>query len=110
MKKFICAAIATAIMTGSAMAASVTIEFKRDTGEVQVVTVDGEGTATLPDGTTLPYTYDTETLTMCFTVSADTQNCATFAELVAEPKVGDTVRYTATDGGEGIATVTAISE
>ena len=106
----IAATLAAGAMTSAAMAASVTIEFKRDSGETQVVTVDGAGTATLPDGTSLPYSYDADALTMCFTVSAEQENCATFAERVAEPKVGDSVRYTASDGSEGTATVTEIVE
>lgn len=110
MKKLISIACAAALVTGPAFAASTTIEFKRDSGEVQIVTLDGAGTATLADGTALPYTYDVDALTMCFVVGEGAENCATFDELVAEPKVGDSVRYTASDGAVGTATVVAITE
>ncbi|MEO1252706.1 MAG: hypothetical protein AAFW81_10210 [Pseudomonadota bacterium] len=106
----IAAIAALSLLAVPAMAAKTTIEFKRDTGQSQVVTLDGEGTATTADGATLPYTYDAETNKMCFTLPDETVNCVTFAETVPEPKVGDAVRYTAADGAEGTATITAIVE
>ena len=105
MKKLLLGAV-VALLATPAMAVT-TIEFKRDTGETQVVTLDGAGGATLPDGTTLSYTYDPETNEMCFTAEGQDPRCVTFAESNPEPKVGDTVRYTSADGAEGTATVTA---
>lgn len=109
MKSLILGAIG-ALMAAPAFAATMTIEFARDSGESSVVTVDFEGTATTADGQTLPYTWNEESMTMCFQVAADAQNCATFAEAVAEPTVGSSVRYTASDGAEGTATITAMTE
>lgn len=111
MKKVFALALVAAFGSASvAMAATTKVEFKRDSGESQVVSLDGAGTATLGDGTAIPYTYDEATTTMCFQVAADTQNCATFAEHIAEPTVGSTVRYTSSDGAEGTATVLEIAE
>ena len=100
--------VAAAMVAAPAMAAT-TIEFKRDSGETAVVTLD-DGTATMADGTTLSYTYDPETLTMCFQAEGQDDRCVTFAEGNPEPMVGDAVRYKAGDGAEGTATVTAITE
>lgn len=106
MKKLITLAAIAAII--AAPASAMTIEFKRDSGEAQTVTLDGAGTATTADGAQLPYTYDADSLTMCFQVSAEAKQCATFAEGNPEPSVGDSVRYTTNDGAEGTATVVAL--
>ena len=103
MKKLISMALAGAMLCTPAFA--MTIEFKRDSGETQVVKLDGEGAATLADGTMVPYTYDAETKKMCFEVSAEQKPCVVFAEHSEAPMVGDTVRYKADDGAEGTATV-----
>ncbi|MBI1391536.1 MAG: hypothetical protein GC152_02230 [Alphaproteobacteria bacterium] len=109
MNKFL-AAVALTLIAGPALAASTTVEFKRDTGQVQVVTLDGAGGASLADGTALAYTYDEAAMKMCFIVEGMDPNCVVFAESVPDPKVGDSVRYTAADGAMGTATVTAITE
>lgn len=108
MKKFV-AALAIALVAGPALA-DTTVEFKRDTGQVQVVTLKPEGAAALADGTAIGYTYDPETMTMCFVVEGMDPNCVVFDDHVPEPKVGDTTRYTAADGAKGTATVTAVTE
>ena len=108
MKKLLMLAAFGAMI--AAPASAYTIEFKRDSGETNTVTLDGAGTATIADGTQVPYTYDEATLTMCFQVSADQKSCATFAEANPEPKVGDSVRYKSNDGAEGTATVIALPE
>lgn len=108
MRAFLIGAAAMLFAT-SAMAAKTTIEFKRDTGETVVVTLDGEGGATLADGAQTTYTYDAETAKMCF-ATAEGQSCAVFETPSAEPKVGDTSRYTADDGALGTATITAVEE
>ncbi|MEO1014643.1 MAG: hypothetical protein AAFX08_05585 [Pseudomonadota bacterium] len=108
MKKLLVAA-ALAFVAGPALA-DTTVEFKRDTGEVNVVIMKGEGVAALPDGTPLTYTYDEEAMKMCFIVEGMDPNCVVFEDHIPEPKVGDTSRYTAADGALGTATVTAITE
>jgi YD repeat-containing protein len=107
MKKLLALVVASAMLATPALAA-IKVEFKRDTGETQVVTLDGAGTATLPDGQTIPYTYDEASLTLCFT-TPDQKRCVTFAEAKTEPKAGDTVRYTAADGAKGTATVLEVT-
>ncbi|RZO64033.1 MAG: hypothetical protein EVA70_08730 [Parvularculaceae bacterium] len=92
----------------AAPASAMTIEFKRDSGQTNTVTLDGEGTATTADGMEVPYTYDEASLTMCFQVAADQKSCVTFAEVSDSPAVGDSVRYTASDGAEGTATILAL--
>lgn len=109
MKTLIIGAAATALMATSAMAASTTIEFKRDTGEIVVVTLDGEGGATLADGAQTTYTYDAEATKMCF-ATPEGDSCAVFDSPPAEPAVGDSARYTADDGAVGTATIKAITE
>lgn len=109
MKKIILGACLAAFAAAPALAAKTTVEFKRDSGESVVVTLDGEGGATMADGATTTYTYDAEAMKMCF-ATPDGDNCATFAERKDAPKVGDSVRYTASDGAEGTATVIAIEE
>ncbi len=109
MRVLIIGAAASALMATSALAATTTVEFKRDTGEVVVVTLDGEGGATLPDGAQTTYTYDAEAAKMCF-ATPEGDNCVVFAEHVPEPKAGDNVRYTAADGAEGTATVKSVEE
>ncbi len=109
MKKRLASVIAAAVAATPAFAAITTIEFKRDTGETQIVTLDGEGTATNAEGASFPYTYDEATLTLCFELP-ESKPCATFAEANDDPQVGDSVRYTAADGAEGTATITAIEE
>lgn len=110
MKKLIAGLVALGVAASPAMAAKTTIEFKRDTGEVNVVTLDGAGGATLADGTAFSYNYDAETNTMCFVTGPEETTCIVFAEAVPEPKVGDNVRYKADDGGEGTATVMKVEE
>lgn len=107
MKKFPGAAIACALLATPALA-GYKVEFKRDSGETNVVTLDGAGSATLANGQTVPCTYDEATLTMCF-VAPDQKRCVTFAEAKEDPKVGDSVRYTADDGAQGTATVLEIT-
>lgn len=109
MRTLIIGAAATALMATSAMAAITTIEFKRDTGETVVVTLDGAGGATLADGAQTTYTYDADASKMCF-ATAEGDSCVVFETPSAEPKVGDSTRYTANDGAVGTATVTAITE
>ena len=109
MRVLIIGAAASALMATSALAATTTLEFKRDSGEVVVVKLDGEGGATLPDGAQTTYTYDAEASKMCFAMP-EGDNCVVFAETVAEPKAGDSVRYTAADGAEGTATIKSIDE
>jgi hypothetical protein len=107
MKRALIAALACAFLAGPAFA-GYKVEFKRDSGETNVVTLDGAGSATLADGQTIPYTYDEASLTLCF-VAPDQKRCLTFAEAKADPKVGDKVRYTAQDGAQGTATVLEVT-
>ncbi len=109
MRTLIIGAAACALTATSAMAATTTIEFKRDSGEVVVVTLDGEGGATRGDGAQAAYTYDAEAAKLCF-AAPEGDHCVVFAEHLPEPQVGDAVRYTAADGAEGTATVTVIEE
>ena len=109
MKKFVIAAIAGGLaLASTAFAASTTIEFKRDTGETNTVTLS-EGVATLADGTEGTFTWDAEAKKMCFAIGGQ-DTCVVFAEVNESPAVGDAVRYTAADGAEGTATVIAITE
>jgi hypothetical protein len=107
MKKLL-GAVLGAVLLATPAFAGYKVEFKRDSGETNVVTLDGAGTATLADGQAVPYTYDEATLTLCF-VATDAKRCLTFAEAKAEPKVGDSVRYTAADGAQGTATILEIT-
>lgn len=110
MKKWMIAAAASALFTMPAMAAKTTVEFERDSGQKQTVTLNGDGTASTADGVALQYSYDPEAMKMCFELPDATNSCVVYAESVPEPKVGDSVRYTADDGAEGTATVVAIVE
>ncbi|MEM8772222.1 MAG: hypothetical protein AAGD92_11280 [Pseudomonadota bacterium] len=110
MKKFFLTAAVSLLAISPALAAKTTLEFKRDSGDVNVVTLDGKGGATLADGTATAYSYEAEANKMCFVTGPDTKACVVFAESVPEPKVGDAVRYTADDGAEGTVTVLAIEE
>ncbi len=109
MKKILAAAAAAAFVVTPALAAKTTIEFKRDTGESQVIMLDGEGTATNAEGASFPYSYDEATMTMCFELP-DSKPCVTFAESNDDPQVGDSVRYKNAEGAEGTATIKAIEE
>ncbi len=112
MKKLIVGA-ALAFVAGPALA-DTHVEFKRDTGEANVVILKGEGVGTLGDGTTpLTYTFDPEALKMCFTVG-EQSTCVVFADHIPEPTVGDSTTYTVSggpnDGATGTATVTKVTE
>ena len=108
MKKLIGAVLGGLLLATPAMAAGYKVEFKRDSGETNVVALDGAGTATLADGLTVPYTYDEATLTLCF-AAPDRKRCLTFAEVSPEPKAGDKLRYTADDGAQGTATILEVT-
>ena len=109
MKKFL---IATAVAFAAATpaVAATTIEFKRDSGETRVVTLDGEGSATTADGAAFSYTYDEAGNKMCFQPAEGDEMCATFETKIEEPAVGASTRYTASDGAQGTATITAVTE
>lgn len=110
MKKFLLTAAVTLLATGSALAAKTTVEFKRDSGETNVVVLDGEGGAMLPNGAKTTYTYDADALKLCF-ATPDGDNCIVLAEQRPEGSgVGYSTRYTAADGAEGTATIIAIEE
>ncbi len=107
MNKLIGAVVGALLLSTPALA-GYKVEFKRDSGETNVVTLDGAGTATLADGQAVPYTYDEATLTLCF-VAPDRKRCLAFAATSPEPKVGDQLRYTADDGAQGTATILEIT-
>lgn len=107
MKKFLGAALACALLVTPALA-GYKVEFKRDSGEANVVVFDGAGSATLATGQTVPYTYDEATLTLCI-AAPDRQRCLTFAEANPDPQAGDATRYTADDGAQGTATILEVT-
>jgi opacity protein-like surface antigen len=111
MKKLILGAGAALLSIAPAIAATTVVEFKRDSGEVFVVTFDGEGGASMADGTQMTYTFDTETGKMCFENPDATTTCIIYAEVLEEPKAGDSVRYKI-DGSdiEGLATIKSLEE
>ena len=110
-KLFLTSAAVAFFASAPAMAAVTTVEYVRDSSETFVVTLDGEGGASMADGTTMTYIFDAEANKMCFTAPDDTVTCVIYAESVPEPKVGDSVRYKieGTDI-EGTATITARTE
>jgi YD repeat-containing protein len=107
MKRLISAVLGGLLLATPAFA-GYKVEFKRDSGETNVVTFDGAGSATLATGQTVPYTYDEATLTLCIS-APDRQRCLTFAEANPEPKAGDVTRYTSDDSAEGSATILEIT-
>lgn len=107
MKKLIGAALGALLLATPAFA-GYKVEFKRDSGESNIVVFDGAGSATLATGQTVPYTYDDATLTLCI-AAPDRQRCLTFAEANPEPKAGDATRYKADDGAEGTATILEVT-
>lgn len=113
MKKMIALAAAASFLAAPALAASMTIEFKSDSGEGGAwtfeATSEAGGTYTAPDGSTGPYTWDAEAMKLCGTMESGEEMCATFDEVSEEPAVGDTSTYTASDGTTGTATLTAIT-
>ncbi len=111
MKKLLLGTAAALLSIAPAIAATTVVEFKRDTGEEFVVTFDGEGGASMADGTQMKYTYDTETGKMCFENPDATTTCVVYAEVLEEPKAGDSVRYKIEGSDvEGLATIKSIEE
>lgn len=107
MKKIL-TAIASCLLVATPAFAGYKVEFKRDSGDTNVVVFDGAGSATLATGQTVPYTYDEATLTLCI-AAPDRQRCLTFAQANPEPKAGDATRYTADDGAQGTATILEVT-
>ena len=93
MKKIILASTAALLATLSAAAAATKIEFKRDSGEVFTVTLNGDGTGAGPDGSAMNYTFEEEGKKLCMTAEGGEAVCAVFEETFPEPKVGDSTRY-----------------
>ena len=108
MKKLLTIAAVAGLLISPAMAA-MTLEFKRDTGEVNVITLNDDGTATLPDGSVVPFTYDAENEILCADTGAAEQLCIDIDSDGTPPEVGSTARYKTNDGKEGTVTVISIS-
>lgn len=108
MKKMIAVSATLAFVAAPAFATKTTIEFVPDDGETVVMTFDDEtGMATDAAGTSMPYTYDEATATICGQ-SPDGEICATFTDSDKEPAVGVSSAYTTNTGSAGTATITAI--
>lgn len=109
MRKMIALTAAVAALAAPAFAASMTLEFASAEGEALVMTLNDDGTYTLPDGTTGAYTWDEATSTLCGDLGEENV-CATIEGASEEPAVGDSASYTATNGNSGTVTVMAIAE
>ena len=107
MKKFLVVALAAGLMAAPSWAASITISFANDDGSTQVWTFDGEGTATMGD-VSAAYTWDADARVLCADIPEQGEICVTF-DSVAEG-VGESSTYTASTGGTGTATITAMEE
>ena len=113
MKTMMTAAVFALGAAMPAFAASITIEFTPDDGSDAVAMTFDDQTdeATMPDGTTAPYTWDEATATICSTPpGAEGEVCATFEGGAQEPSVGLTTAYTTSIGGGGMAVITAMAE
>ncbi len=108
MRKLLIAAAAAAMLAVPAFAASTTVSFAGDDGVTHVWTLGDDGKATSPAGMVVDYTYDEDTLTLCAQVPEAGEICVTFEE--AGKEVGDTSKYTDTNGLSGIATITAVEK
>jgi len=113
MKKTIALIATAALFAAPALAQSMTIEFAPDEGKAATWTFEAtdetSGTYIAPDGSTGAYTWDGASRKLCGTTE-EGEICATFEEADAEPAVGDTNRYTLSDGTTGTSTLTAMSE
>ena len=104
------AALTAVLLYGApALAKDITVEFKRDSGEVFVAVFDDETRMVTMGEQTMPYTYDPEKREICASPPEGEKMCVVFAE-GGEPVVGMKSAYTASNGNTGTATVTAISE
>jgi len=112
MKTIITAASFALAAASPAFAAKITIEFAPEDGSPAASWTfdDATMTATAPDGTTGPYTYDEEAATICGTDPNGDEVCATFTDTGVEPAVGVSSPYTMNAGPGGVATITAMEE
>lgn len=104
MRFLLAAGAALSFAALPALAESTTVEFAGEDGTIAVVVFNADGTALMEDGTSIPYTKDKETKTICGTMP-DGELCATFDELGED--VGFSTGFTNTAGQTGIATITA---
>ena len=109
MKKIVLSAAIAALMATPAMARVITMEFTVEGGESQIWKFDdATKKATAPDGKVYDYTRDEAARKICAT-TPEGELCATFAE-DGEIAKGASSPYKATNGNEGVATITDISE
>lgn len=104
MRLLLAAGAALSFAALPALAESTTVEFVGADGVTSVIVFNADGTALMEDGTSVPYTMDKETKTLCGTTD-EGEICATFDELGEE--VGFSTGFTNTAGQSGTATITA---
>lgn len=110
MKKIVLSAAIAALLATPAFARVITIEFKNDKDETNVVSFDdATNKATGADGKSYDYTYDEKTRKLCGK-QPDGELCVTFEGDEGEVKVGVTAPYTASNGNKGVATITELKE
>ena len=110
MKKIVLSAAVAALLATPAVARVVTIEFKNDKGEVNVISFDdATNKATGADGATFDYTYDEATRKLCGKPESG-EVCVTFEGETGEVKAGLSGPYTASNGNTGVATVKEVKE
>ena len=98
---------ASAVLSAPVWAATQTIEFAGDNGETETWVLSDDGTATSGD-VTVNYTWDEEALKLCAEMPEQGELCVTFEEAGSE--VGDTSKYTTSDGESGVAKIIEIVE
>ncbi len=106
MKKLIIAAAAT-LMSASAFAGSMTIEFAPSDGDKITFVLDTTSKTATANGQTGTYTWDEASNTLCGDETIG-NICVTFDEVVKE--AGTSTGYTRSDGVKGTATLVSISE
>lgn len=110
MKKFVMTGVAALALALPAMAGTVTLSFQPEAGTPPVVvTLDGEGNATMEDGSVGTYTWTVETGTLCG-VFGEAETCAVIEDTGEEMAVGATAPFTAGDDVSGTVTVVALED
>ena len=110
MKKIVLSAAVAALLATPAVARVITVEFKNDKGETNVISFDdATNKATNADGASYDYTYDEAARKLCGTPEGG-EICVTFEGEAGEVKAGLSGPYTASNGNKGVATVTEVKE
>ncbi len=111
MSKFLASFATALLISTSAFAQVITVEFAPAEGDAITFAFDSEANTStnVATGETGAYTFNAETNTICGTGADGAEVCATFETPAnAEPKVGDTGGYTTNAGTSGTATIVSI--